>query len=202
MNDEYLWNKTGNDAEIERLEGMLSAFRHDPGTPPPVPVRAATEVPRRRRNWMFWLPPVFASCTAVVVVVIGFLAVSKTPQRIAKTVADPAAEIQPAPNYSQSAENPMPSTRKQASPSLPDVRKAMSEPERASQTPRAVKAVVRPRTVVASRPRKHSGEPELTPRERYAYQQLMLALSISGEKLRIVRDAVNGVGEQDAADAR
>lgn len=42
----------------------------------------------------------------------------------------------------------------------------------------------------------------LTAREKYAYEQLKLALSIAGSKLRIVQDSVNGSESEDRTDKR
>ena len=41
--------------------------------------------------------------------------------------------------------------------------------------------------------------PALTEEEKYAYGQLMLALSITGSKLKIVKDTINGVEEIENA---
>jgi hypothetical protein len=39
----------------------------------------------------------------------------------------------------------------------------------------------------------------LTQEERYAYHQLMLALSISSSKLKVVQDAINGVESNETS---
>ena len=43
-----------------------------------------------------------------------------------------------------------------------------------------------------------SNEIALTKEEKYAYDQLMLALSITSSKLKIVKDKANGIEEQNA----
>ena len=39
MNEEYLWNKTGSDAEIEGLENALKAFSYKQTAPPELPAK-------------------------------------------------------------------------------------------------------------------------------------------------------------------
>jgi hypothetical protein len=39
MNSEYIWSKTGNDPEVERLESLLGEFRFDENTGAHTPAR-------------------------------------------------------------------------------------------------------------------------------------------------------------------
>ncbi len=39
MKEDYLWNKTGNDPEIEKLENALKAFRYQETAPPALPAK-------------------------------------------------------------------------------------------------------------------------------------------------------------------
>ena len=47
MKEDYLWNKTGADAEIERLENALKAFRYQETAPPELPAKI---IPFRNEN--------------------------------------------------------------------------------------------------------------------------------------------------------
>ena len=51
MNEQYLWDKTGSDAEIEGLENALRVFRYRPFKPPELPAKVMTSVEPPRRNW-------------------------------------------------------------------------------------------------------------------------------------------------------
>jgi len=47
MNEDYLWDKTGEpDPEVERLEKLLAPFAHQPGPAPALPVRQPLGAPR------------------------------------------------------------------------------------------------------------------------------------------------------------
>ena len=40
MNEDYLWDKTGEDPEIEKLENALQVFRYKETAPPALPAKA------------------------------------------------------------------------------------------------------------------------------------------------------------------
>ena len=182
MNDEYLWNKTGQDQEIANLEETLAVFRYRETAPPALPV----QLTKQPRSWRFTFAFAFAGVAAVVIAVGVWFQMSKamdandgttafvldagtqqTAQPIdIKTVPDP--EKVPAP-----------------APARPTAR-----PERAgnfTSTP----------LIVRARKTKPSGMAGLTRRERYAYERLMLALAISSSKLKLVKDAIDGVEATD-----
>ena len=51
MNDDYLWDKTGEpDPQIQELEEILGALRYEPK-----PLQLPNELPRQRRNYFPWL---------------------------------------------------------------------------------------------------------------------------------------------------
>ena len=39
MKEDYLWDKTGSDPEIEKLENALKAFRYQETAPPELPAK-------------------------------------------------------------------------------------------------------------------------------------------------------------------
>src|SRR5687767_9954902 len=62
MNKDYLWDKTGRDPEIEKLENALQVFRYQETAPPELPVRVIpwqANRPRRKFSLVF----AFAACT-------------------------------------------------------------------------------------------------------------------------------------------
>lgn len=185
MNDEYLWQKTGEDPEIERLEKALAVFRYrDAAAAAPV-VTAADEGPRR---WPISLAFAFASVVAVAILAAGWL-------QISRDTADPGItpEVVSLPERTSAA---FINDRKQTT-DVPERNMTRYERRRKINVKRAsfhrrTKAKDRtPTDSIAA----------LTAEERYAYRQLMLALSITGSKLKIVQDTIDGtVDAEDNSD--
>ena len=180
MNEEYLWQKTGEDAETMELENALAAFRYREDDPPVVPVATEERAPRRWKFALAFAVPAFA--TAVLAVAIWLPIGNGVDDSDVTFVYDPEPAI-----VEQPAPNPLPVAQPSQPPKQP-VRRGEVQPTIAS---------VRRRSIAKSHPAKTSTV-ALTDDERYAYQQLMLALSISSSKLKIVQDAVNGVEDKDS----
>lgn len=189
MKDEYLWDKTGEDAEIAALENALSAFRYQETAPPALPAKVITLEPQgwRRFFQLRFAVAAFASVVAVFFVFWFTLKSTKTPSfenvaevRIPQTAnkiqdefIDPEPEIAPA-KIIQKTKSNIVKTRQTTTPKI-----------------HPVKTVLRHTKI---------SEPveTLTAEEKYAYNQLMLALSITGSQLKIVKDKIDGISEQNA----
>ncbi|MEJ7701739.1 MAG: hypothetical protein WKF71_19155 [Pyrinomonadaceae bacterium] len=67
MKEDYLWDKTGESPEIERLENALKSFRYQEIAPPALPAKI---IPCRKgiSRKSFSLAFAFAACTAFVIV--------------------------------------------------------------------------------------------------------------------------------------
>lgn len=183
MNDDYLWNKTGSDPEIGELEATLAAYRYEPDAAPMLPIKEKEAV--SGSSWTLWLRLAFAGTAAAVFAIsVGLWAVQERdladgenprnlrPESGARTESVPVAPaepITPRPPNVETQEKPVVA-------SLTSARK--------KSTPQARRTVVKTRN------------PSLTKEEKYAYDQLMLALSITESKLKIVRDTIDG-NEQD-----
>ena len=179
MNNEYLWEKTGEDAEIANLENALAAFRYREDTPPALPVAAVERKPFRLRLAIAFAAPAFAAVAIAAglwfrydeteLIFIHQPAVQETVEKPSE-IRTPA--VQPAP------------------PKQPIDRRSHGVQYASTRTPRR------------SQERSHARKPEtvaLTQEERYAYRQLMLALSISSSKLKVVQDAINGVESNETS---
>ena len=180
MNDEYLWNKAGSDAEIEGLENALKAFSYTPTAPPEF--RAKTLMPEtepRGNHFRFGFALAFASLAAVIVLGAWFL----IPNTNIPVTHDSAKAVEPQPAAALRAD------------ALPAATIGLPTQE---YTPTIVKAhetyrrVAKPITPVAVKARAIVPPVKLTDEEKYAYGQLMLALSITESKLKIVKDAIAG----------
>jgi hypothetical protein len=192
MKEDYLWDKTGEDAEIQGLENALKAFRYTETAPPELPQKVFT-VEKKKPRRFFRLGFAFAALAAVVVIfsVVRFqVADGKLP-----VIATVAEKTEPK------------SVDKVADEKIIQTPDEITPVRVAQITPHVVVAKIR-RNVVApiARPKKavlrniKAKEPleTLTAEEKYAYDQLMLALSITGSKLKIVKDKIDGIEEQNA----
>ena len=180
MNEEYLWQKTGEDRETMELEKTLAVFRYSEDEPPVVPVATEERAPKRWKFALAFAVPAFAA--AVLATVIWL------PRGNGVDNSDVTFVYQPEPVIvEQPAPNPAPVAQPSQAPRQP-VRRGDVQP---------TFAAMRRRSIAKPHPQKTTTV-ALTDDERYAYQQLMLALSISSSKLKIVQDAVNGVEDKDS----
>ena len=181
MNEKYLWDRSGGDAEIEKLEDLLATYKFAGGEAPELPatnvIQMARETPRWRFGWIF-----AASAGLALLILAGVWLrggesrpnVATVIEKGADEVSSPGAAVVPP---TDSEERPEIRT---SVPAVPVSAPRKTTISRASySTPNRV----RPKAV----------DPALTAEEKYAYGQLMLALSITGSKLRVVRDTIDGV---------
>ncbi|HEX6124935.1 MAG TPA: hypothetical protein VFZ23_06125 [Pyrinomonadaceae bacterium] len=179
MNDEYLWQITGQDPEIAKLEETLAVFRYRESSPPALRGEEAKQPVQRGFSLAFGFA--FASVAIIVMItaVLWFRMPGASGADEVTFVYVPAEEVQPPANLEHEI----------APPSQPMPRPPVR--------PRSAKNY----TVAALKVRRkkidRSSTAALTKEERYAYQQLMLALSISSSKLKIVQNAINGVEDAD-----
>ncbi|MBA2621716.1 MAG: hypothetical protein H0U87_11005 [Acidobacteria bacterium] len=222
MNEDYLWNKTGAvDPEIERLENALQAFRYRETAPPAVAVEIlpAAVLPFR------WRParqifPLLAAAACVAFILIGTGAWLKTSNGKIGT-SDETAEAQTS-KFAKSDETISPS-RNEVSGSLPtnternnptvkntrveniketETQKSAGE-KRLVATSKIVRAASSRKSEAAARNetggrKTENQEVRLTDEEQHAYSQLILALSITNSKLKLVKDKLENVREQTA----
>jgi hypothetical protein len=187
MENDYLWNKTGEDQEIEQLENALRIFSYQENHPPPLPVQIKLTTPGFSiLRWRF----AFAFAIVLTLFVGGlsvWLRLQSTDQG-KLTIADF--------NYEDSKAAPVSSQASQPDPErivVPNADKIISKPK-------VIKTAFHPVEVPKRNLRtlKRKGEPkiQLTNEEKFAFNQLMLALSITGSKLSEVKKMVNG-GEEN-----
>lgn len=205
MKEDYLWDKTGGDPEIERLENALRAFSYKETAPPMLPSLSAKVLPFKKEpaRRIFPLVCAAAACLAFLAVGLGILLPAfmseTTNQESAKTIesAKPVVSInnsnvEKSPdadvknpevsiagkteNSKQFAKSKFVKARKNIQPNIQPV---VYRKEAKVEQVKAVKAEIR-----------------LTAEERYAYDQLMLALSVTSSKLKLVKNKVEGVEEK------
>jgi hypothetical protein len=174
--DEYLWNKTGSDPEIERIEVALESLACRSTAPPELPAKQLVFAPRQRP--FFRLGFSFAA-TLLALMAFGsgwFLLRNDRPaaqQAAVKTLPEmtviPTRTETDVPAVAESPKVSAPSKSKRRVAAARSVRSIAVRP-----------STVRPQTLV------------LTKEEADAYRQLMTALSITSANLKIVKDKIGG----------
>jgi hypothetical protein len=193
MKEDYLWDKTGQDPEIEQLEIALQTFRYQETVPPDLPalpakvLRLAEKTPRRT----FRLAFAFAACAAIFVVALGvWFQISTNKIEITKDSAETSA---PQLDTKISDVNP------------PEKQEDFIVESVKTPKPFVKQYIIKPRTAVQAKVRQNNltarnapiKKPavKLTTEEKYAYDQLMLALAITGSKLKLVTDKIEKTEE-------
>lgn len=192
MKEDYLWDKTGEDSEIERLENVLLMFRYQETEPPALPAKIIPFERKTPRSF-FRLAFALAACAAFVIVSVGvWFQFSGKKIEIAKhsiqTIAPPIIE-----NVSNET-----AVKRQDNLIVKkvEVAKQTAEPQ-VIKIRKAVPPIVRQNKTVAQKVEVIKPTIKLTKDEKYAYSQLMLALSITSSKLKLVTDKIEGVEEKN-----
>lgn len=183
MKDDYLYDKNGSNPEIERLEGLLSVFRYQEIAAPALPIANPVDVAEKTSIWRFRFAYAFGASAAVVTLIGAWVLFSGGRQGSENELSSSApAHDQPF-EIGVHIRSPVEEigNDKAASPPTAKYRRTASFSAR-----RHAKAV-----------RSIDARTALTKEEKYAYEQLMLALSITGSKLKIVQDTVNGTDEKE-----
>jgi len=192
MKEDYLWDKTGQDVEIERLENALRVFRYQETAPPALPAKIIPFERKSPRSF-FRLSFAFAAFAALMIVCVGiWLQVSPEKIEVAKDstetiapqidkkVSDGVLVEKPKDLVIEKVEMPKQSVKR----NIVKIRKIVPTANRQND-------------LIARNAKLKKPEVKLTKEEKYAYNQLMLALSITGSKLKLVADKIDGVEEQN-----
>jgi hypothetical protein len=180
MKKDYLWDKTGSDPAIEKLESALRMFG---AAESPMPVFPVETSPAKRSFLARFMPLVFAAASLAIAAVGWGVWIQISAPGVgdaeALIVAPPVDSGPPAP------------VNKPAPPYI--AVSPASKPSEEIEIPKASARASRPRsrTVLRTIPAE-TRQPKFTAEEVYAYNQLMLALSITSDKLGQVRDKANG----------
>lgn len=194
MKEDYLWDKTGSDAEIEKLENTLQVFRYEESAPPIIPAKVLQfkkESPRR----YFPLIRAIAACLALTSISLGvWILVSNSKNEIAGDGSQKSV-------FKTEIVNPVEPASENEPPAKPEVddnpvftKTLYIEPK---SKPKSLK-VNKSSSKNAKRNKTSEKTVRLTEEEKYAYDQLMLALSITSSKLNLVREKVDGAENQTA----
>ncbi len=189
MKEDYLWDKTGADPEIQRLENALRVFRYRETAPPALPAKI---IPFERKisRRFFRLAFAFAVCAAFIIVSLGvWLQISNEKIEVAKDSTEATVTPVSKKVFDKIAdEKPDDLTVKKV-----EVQKQSAE-QKFIKVRKIVPASVRQNKTIAQNVEVNKAI-KLTKEEKYAYNQLMLALSITSSKLRLVEEKIYGVGD-------
>lgn len=192
MKENYLWNKTGEDPEIEHLENALRVFRWQENAPPALPAKIIPFEAKSPRRF-FRLPFAFAGFAVLTVICLGvwFQFAGGGNTEVAKNAPETTAP--------QKTETLAKDIQAEKQVDLPvekfETPKQLVERKQIKVIKTAAPIVRKNNPVVARNINTKKSSEELTKEETYAYNQLMLALSITGSKLKLVQDKVDGVEE-------
>ena len=187
MKEDYLWDKTGEDAEIEKLENALMAFRYQESAPPELPAKVF-EIEKQKPRRFFQFGFAFAAFASVVVILFAvWFQVSSSKILVIESVA----EINEPQNADKIKEPTIESVK------VVNVPKQLSKPS-AIKIRQTVAPTIRPNKLFARYKKVKAPTETLTAEEKYAYDQLMLALSVTSSSLQIVKDKVEGIEEKNA----
>ena len=188
MNEDYLWDKTGDDPEIERLENVLAVFRYQEAEAPVLPLANITpfveQTPRRRFAFAF----AFAAISTAVILLSVWFQISGVKVGSEKDLnATVPLQI-------------ISETRDETKINKIDASR-LERVESVNQSSRGNLTSVRRPTALITRQNKTTAKTlanknravALTSEEKYAYGQLMLALAITSSKLRIVQDTITRI---------
>jgi len=194
MKEDYLWDKTGAvDPEIERLENALAVFRYQATDAPALPAKIIAFEKKTSRSF-FRFALAFAACAAFVIVSLGFwfqfsdqkIEVAKdSTETIAPPIVEKVSDEAPVKNTDDSIVVKVETPKQSVERNVVKIKKS-------------VPAIARQNNLTARNGENKKTAVKLTSEEKYAYDQLMLALSVTSSTFKKVKDKVEGVEEQSA----
>lgn len=209
MKEDYLWNKTGNDPEIEKLENTLKAFRYTEIAPPELMAKIIPFETKTSRKF-FRLSFVFAAFAAILIVCLGFWfqfsdnkteVVKDSPKIVSPPIAENIVKEIPVEKQTDLVVERFEPPKKSVERKITNVKKIIPQVIRQNKiTKRNIEIKKPDDSIVAQNTEAKKTKIELTKEEKYAYDQLMLALSITSSKLKLVTDKIENVEEKKVID--
>ena len=187
MNGDYLWDKSGDDPEVRRVEDALAVFRYRAIPEPVLSAAKPVKVVEPAARWKFSFAFAFAASVAIMIMFGVWLVVSSG----LKGSGNELAASSPPRIDPESRSDLVTLQNGYPLEKVANAVRARQHTDRRSAGPRREKAFRKIETKGATM--------ALTSQEKYAYGQLMLALAITGSKLKIVRDTINGTEDGDNA---
>ena len=181
MNDEYLWEKRGESSEIERLEDLLAVYRYEETGPPPLPALNIVSAEKKTSPWRIYFQFAFgAAAVAVILFAVWFGFATRRPESNAIVETGRPRIMESVPTSPTTPDTPLDATSDTGRP-VRVVARVKRQMHRLRTRRNETAAFV-----AANKP----VQPRLTKEEKYAYSQLLLALSIAGAKFQQAQDTI------------
>jgi hypothetical protein len=195
MKEDYLWDKTGEDPDIEKLENALAVFRYKETAPPELPAKVLPfrkDEPRLQRR-IFSYAVAAAACLAFGIIALGvWLQVLNNNSQVGADLTETVKPeiVMPTPKTPVGDPDVLPVENVENAKRFP-ARKIIA-------TRRNVPVNIRRKETKVRNTKATKPDEKLTKEEQYAYDQLMLALSITSSKFKLVKDKVEGTEGKNA----
>lgn len=205
MNEDYLWNKTGGDPEIERLENALAAFRYKETAAPAIDAKVLPFKPKPARK-IFQFK--FAAAACLVFAAIASVVLIQISADKPNGENDSARAVESENVDSIKSKNQKPDDLIIEKPTVPATEKSSVAPIQKTENARraAESKPIKIKQEISVNNRRRDAKPpinkradtetRLTDEERYAYKQLLLALSVTSSKLQLVKNKVQSKEEK------
>jgi hypothetical protein len=175
MND-YLWNKTGSDAEVEELENSLRQFAYQEAAPPALTVKTAQPSEKPSANLRLrrvgYAKPALAA--AACLLIAAMVSVALLMRQFTRSLDN------------EQAATPITLSKTDEFATVTSIDRATPAPARNHGEKQAQASIQKIARTVTKRP-----PVRLTKEEAFAYDQLKLALSITGSKLKLIKDRID-----------
>lgn len=192
MSEDYLWDKSGKDSEIERLEDALQTFRYRETAAPELPSNIFS-LKKEKPRWSFKLTFALAAFATLAIIFAGVRL--RIPDHKIEVAAIPLEISAPPVVEKISDESPVEKPRYSIIKTRVTTKKIVEPKIKKSKR---ITTVIEVRNNLTAAETKIKKPPfKLTKEETYAYDQLMLALSITGSKLRLVTDKIDAIEKQN-----
>lgn len=201
MKQDYLWDKTGEDSEIEMLENTLRAFRYQETARPAVQTKVLPFKKASSGRFFRFATAAAACLTFGLFVLAAWFQILNNKTEI----GGDAAEINTPQSKNLSVIQPPIEEREIAAAKFPEnysLKRSKKSEQPSAQKTFKIRSVVRGNVRRKESTMRNVGsaktEAAFTKEERHAYERLMLALSITSSKLKIVKDKSQSLGERTA----
>ena len=182
MKSEYLFSKEGSDDEIERMEALLSVYRIEP-VAPALQRAAVAEEHSTRPGFRFLFAYIGVIGSLAVVAIISVMVITwQTGDSVEVSATSPPVVTSPV------------ATVDNLISEYPSGESIMDPPEKNAGTARSTAinaASTRSSRSFSKLQRRVAIAAKLTAEERYAYEQVKVALFLAGSKLKVVQDTID-----------
>jgi 5-bromo-4-chloroindolyl phosphate hydrolysis protein len=208
MNEDYLYNKTGEDAEIENLENLLKDFRLQNTNAPKLPAKVIVFSNKMRRKNFKYVFAVAASLLITFMLGLFVLNIGKKDVWNANLLDNPVPEtinntrktiddVQETFSDTRKTINNTRKTINNTRQTINNARKIINDTPEIVLTAQNINKFTLTKQKIVKKVPQISSE-TFTDEEKFAYEQLKLALSITGSNLKTVKEKIDNADENNS----